>query len=211
MITKIFTSEAKTLDDTQGLVEAFTNTMGVVDSDGDVIDPIAFNGSIAKNLPLPVLSGHDQHTVVGKVISARPVHIENDEYRLYTLMKMNMDTQVGRETFSNVSGQFTREWSVGFNVHDDGWAHEGEGKSQVRRIKELDWVEVSAVIRGASPSTQTISAKSQTEEKTEPDALDATPDEVAPDTSDLLRTKIEIEKLTLEAKMPKRKKPKRRY
>ena len=56
MITKIFTSEAKALDDTQGLVEAFTNTMGVVDSDGDVIDPIAFNGSIAKNLPLPVLS-----------------------------------------------------------------------------------------------------------------------------------------------------------
>ena len=211
MITKIFTSEAKALDNTQGLVEAFTNTMGVIDSDGDVIDPIAFNGSIAKNLPLPVLSGHDQHTVVGKVISARPVHIENDEYRLYTLMKMNMDTQAGRETFSNVSGQFTREWSVGFNVPDDGWAHEGEGKSQVRRIKELDWVEVSAVIRGASPSTQTISAKSQTEEKIEPDALDATPDEVAPDTSDLLRTKIEIEKLTLEAKMPKRKKPKRKY
>ena len=72
-------------------------------------------------------------------------------------------------------------------------------------------MEVSAVIRGASPSTQTISAKSQTEEKIEPDALDATPDEVAPDTSDLLRTKIEIEKLTLEAKMPKRKKPKRKY
>ena len=68
MITKIFTSEAKALDDTQGLFEAFTNTMGVVDSDGDVIDPIAFNGSIVKNLPLPVLSGHDQHTEVGKVI-----------------------------------------------------------------------------------------------------------------------------------------------
>ena len=205
-ITKTFTSEAKTVDDTQGLVEAFTNTMGIVDSDGDVIDPEAFNGSIAKNLPLPVLAGHDQHTIVGKVLSARPVHVEEDEYRLYTLMKMNMDTQAGRETFSNVSGQYTREWSVGFNVPEGGWEHEGEGKSQVRRIKELDWVEVSAVIRGASPATQTISAKSQ--ETIEEDASDAISAEIAPDTSDLLKMKIEIEKLKLEGKMPKRKKPK---
>lgn len=206
MITKVFVSDAKTIDETQGLVEAFTNTMGVVDSDGDVIDPAAFNGSIAKNLPLPVLSGHDQHTVVGKVISARPVHVEGDEHRLYTLMKMNMDTQAGRETFSNVSGQYTREWSVGFNVPDEGWEREGNGKSQVRRIKDLDWVEVSAVIRGASPATQTISAKSQ--ETIEEDALDAISEEVAPDTSDLLKMKIEIEQLKLEGKMPKRKKPK---
>ena len=34
----IAVSEAKALDSEQGMVEAFTNTMGVIDKDGDVID-----------------------------------------------------------------------------------------------------------------------------------------------------------------------------
>ena len=93
MINKVMTSEVKTIDEKQGLVEAFTNSMGIVDKDGDVIDPIAFNSSIATNLPIPVLAGHDQSQIVGKVLSARPVHIEEDEYRLYTLMQMNLETQ----------------------------------------------------------------------------------------------------------------------
>ena len=209
-------SEAKALDAEQGMVEAFTNTMGVVDKDGDIIDPIAFNGSIAKNLPIPVLAGHDQHTVVGKVLTARPVHISDNEYKLYTVMQMNMETQGGKEAFSNVKGNFVREWSVGFNVPEDAIDYEGRGKSQTRRIKDLDWVEVSTVIRGASPATQTISAKSdEVEEK--PKTLleiytgetpedDASGTEVqeteAPDT-ELLQAQIDLLKL-----MGKKKKPK---
>ena len=86
---KIEVSETKAIDTDQGMVEAFTNTMGIIDKDGDVIDPVAFNGSIAKNLPIPVLAGHDQQTIVGKVLTARPVHIKDGEYKLYTLMQMN--------------------------------------------------------------------------------------------------------------------------
>jgi hypothetical protein len=37
----------------------------------------------------------------------------------------------------------------------------------VRRIKDLDWVEVSSVLRGASPDTATISAKSEVAEDTD--------------------------------------------
>jgi phage head maturation protease len=83
--------------------------------------------SIAGNLPIPVLSGHDQGKLVGKVVFAQPRHIEGDEYRLFTRMQMNMDTQAGREAFSNVAGDFVREWSVGFNIpKDDDITHEGE-------------------------------------------------------------------------------------
>lgn len=222
MIKKTLMSDAKAVDASQGLVEAFTNTMGVVDSDGDIIDPIAFNGSIAKNLPLPVLAGHDQHSVVGKVISARPVHIADDEYKLYTLMQMNMETQGGKEAFSNVSGNFVREWSVGFNVPEEGWEIEGSGKSQTRRIKELDWVEVSTVIRGASPATATISAKSEDDcvtpvDNPQPKTLleiytGETPEENAsgtevqetdaPDT-ELLQAQIDLLKLKGKKKKPK--------
>ena len=203
MIKKTFSGmEVKEVDSSQGLIEAFTNSMGVVDSDGDVIDPVAFNGSIAKNLPIPVLAGHDSQAIVGKVLSARPVHVDEDEYRLYTLMQMNMETQSGREAFSNVKGGFVREWSVGFNVPEEGWEYEGQGKSQTRRIKDLDWVEVSTVIRGASPQTQTISAKSDDTLKVEE------PETVAPSTDDKpaldaekVRVKLEIAKMVLKRYM----------
>ncbi len=199
MIKKTITTDIKEVDSTQGLIEAFTNSMGVVDSDGDVIDPVAFNGSIAKNLPIPVLAGHDSQAIVGKVLSARPVHIADDEYRLHTLMQMNLETQSGREAFSNIKGGFVREWSVGFNVPEEGWEYEGEGKNQTRRIKDLDWVEVSTVIRGASPQTQTISAKSDNNILVDESELKAsdTVEETALDATNV-RVKLEIAKLKLQ-------------
>jgi len=205
MIKKTLSNvEVKEVDPTQGLIEAFTNSMGIVDSDGDVIDPVAFNGSIAKNLPIPVLAGHDSQAIVGKVLSARPVHVDEDEYRLYTLMQMNMETQSGREAFSNVKGGFVREWSVGFNVPEEGWEYEGQGKSQTRRIKDLDWVEVSTVIRGASPQTQTISAKSDDTLKVEePETIASSTDDKPALDADKVRVKLEIAKMVLKRYMGK--------
>lgn len=214
---KIEVSETKAIDTEQGMVEAFTNTMGILDKDGDVIDPVAFNGSIAKNLPIPVLAGHDQQTIVGKVLTARPVHIKDGEYKLYTLMQMNLDTQPGKEAFSNVKGNFTREWSVGFNVPDDSIEYQGKGKEQTRLIKNLDWVEVSTVIRGASPQTATISAKSEDNEEKPKTLLEIYTGETAegiasgteveetdaPDTK-LLQAQIDLLKLKAKKKKPKK-------
>ena len=162
MIKKTQVSAAKVIDEAEGIVEAFVNTMGIADADGDIVEPVAFDQSIRDNLPIPVLSGHDQGKLVGKVIFAQPQPVEGDEYRLFTRMQMNMDTQAGRDAYSNVAGDFIREWSVGFNIPKDGdVTHEGSDVSNVvRRISNLDWVEVSTVIRGASPSTETVSAKS---------------------------------------------------
>jgi HK97 family phage prohead protease len=161
MINKFIISDAKVLDDRAGIVEAYVNTMGIRDADGDIIDPGAFDESIRANLPIPVLAGHDQSKLVGKVVFAQPEKTgAGDEHRLYTRMQMNLDTQVGQEAFSNISGEYIREWSVGFNLPDgDSVVYDRAGKETVRRILNLDWVEVSAVIRGASPSTSTIAAK----------------------------------------------------
>jgi HK97 family phage prohead protease len=161
MINKFFISDAKVLDDRAGIVEAYVNTMGVRDADGDIIDPAAFDASIRSNLPIPVLAGHDQSKLVGKVIFAQSEKTgAGDEHRLYTRMQMNLDTQVGQEAYSNIAGEFIREWSVGFNLPaGDAVVYDRAGKETTRRILDLDWVEVSAVIRGASPSTSTIAAK----------------------------------------------------
>ena len=155
-------ASAKAVDKVKGIVEAYTNTMGVVDADGDIVSPTAFDMSIADNLPIPVLSGHDQSKLVGKVIFAQPRYIEGDEYRLFTRMQMNMETEAGRDAFSNVAGDYVREWSIGFNIpKESDVEQEGSDVSTVvRRIANLDWVEVSSVIRGSSPATSTVAAKS---------------------------------------------------
>jgi len=162
MINKFYISDAKALDDKAGIVEAYVNTMGIRDADGDIIDPKAFDASIKSNLPIPVLAGHDQSKLVGKVVFAQSEKAtgEGEAHRLYTRMQMNMDTQAGQETYSNIAGEYIREWSVGFNLPaGDAVVYDRVGKETTRRILDLDWVEVSAVIRGASPATATIAAK----------------------------------------------------
>ena len=153
-------TEVKILDEAAGVVEAFTNSMGVVDADMDIIEPSAFDNSIANNLPVPALVGHDPTAVVGKVIAAQAVESEDGTARLYNRIQFNLDTSAGRDAFSNVSGGFGRAWSVGFNIPDGAVELDRHNGDMVRRIKDLDWVEVSSVLRGASPDTATISAKS---------------------------------------------------
>lgn len=182
MINKLHISNAKGVDDTEGIVEAYVNTMGVKDHDGDVIDSEAFDNSIRASLPIPVLSGHDQSQLVGKVLFAQSEHVTGDEHRLFARMQMNMDTQAGREAYSNIAGQFVREWSVGFNLpSNDSVAFDRNGKETVRHILDLDWVEVSSVVRGASPATMTIGAKSDDMVTTTPEVpeeVEAAPEEL---------------------------------
>jgi HK97 family phage prohead protease len=189
MIHKTMIASAKAIDEAEGIVEAYTNTMGVMDADGDIVEPTAFDKSIRENLPIPVLSGHDQGKLVGKVIFAQPKYIEGDEYRLFTRMQFNMDTESGRDAYSNVAGDFVREWSVGFNIpKESDVSQEGSDVSTVlRRIANLDWVEVSSVIRGSSPSTSTVAAKASPvtvidEPATGEESSDA-PSETASDTA----------------------------
>ena len=190
MIKKTYTSTAKAVDEAEGIVEAYVNTMGVNDADGDVVEPMAFDKSIRENLPIPVLSGHDQGKLVGKVIFAQPRLIEGDEYRLFTRIQMNMETEAGRDAFSNVAGNFIREWSVGFNIpKDSDITHDGDDVSTVlRRISNLDWVEVSTVVRGASPDTSTVAAKSESMKGAIPSHLTAWAEDAWD--GNLMRTRI---------------------
>lgn len=203
METKISHGSAtKVLDAKAGVVEAYVNTMGVIDSDGDIIAKEAFDNSL-ESLPIPVLASHDQSEVVGKVLSAQSVADGNDGgvHRLHATMQMNMETQAGREAFSNVSGDYVREWSVGFNMRPSGSKIETLDGNPVRIISDLDWVEASTVIRGASPQTQTISAKSlEDNEITEVASAPDTTPEVASGTDsevDTARAELELTKLRL--------------
>ena len=185
-------TEVKVLDETLGLVTADVNTMGLVDSDNDVISPTAFNKSILNNLPIPVLIQHDQSSVVGKVVSASVVPVDEKEHRLRAIMQMNLQTEGGRDAFSNIKGQYYGQYSVGFNMPTDGASVErDETGKNVRVINNLDWVETRLVVRGASPNTQTISAKSEeivSNNESEETALTAADVETANPTSTEVNT-----------------------
>ena len=197
IVRKISKADATTIDAAEGVVEAFVNTMGVVDHDDEVISLDAFSDSILKG-GQTVAWFHDQSVPVGKVIDASPVSGGVDEAtgmamgQLKAVMQFNMNTQRGREAFADVQFGSVKEWSVGFRSLSDEIEMLADG-TKARVIDALDWVEVSPVLRGASPNTQTINSKSAS------DALDT--EEVVDDASDteaeLVRESIEITKIQL--------------
>ena len=196
LIYKTVKSEVSTVDASEGIVEAYVNSMGVVDHDGEIIELGAFDQSIQKG-GQSVAWFHDQSAPVGKVIDAAPIQLSNDDDsarqqgRLKAVMQFNLNPQRGREAFADVEFGSVKEWSVGFRALEDD-LERLDGGENVRVIKNLDWVEVSPVLRGASPDTQTITAKS---------VADTTPEEsdVASDTEiETIRLGIEIERTKLD-------------
>ena len=152
-------SELKVVDEEQGIVQAYVNTMGVEDADGDIIETSAFDNSIQHNLPISVLHSHDPSQVIGKVLDAKVIEQEDGVAKLWNLMKINLETQAGRDAFSNIKGQYIKEYSVGFNIPEKAAEFVRDGVKTIRKIMEVDWIEVSSVVKGASPMTGTISAK----------------------------------------------------
>ena len=196
LIYKTVKSEVSTVDAAEGIVEAYVNSMGVVAHDGEIIEMGAFDQSIQKG-GQSVAWFHDQSAPVGKVIDAAPIQLSNDsdnprqQRRLKAVMQFNLNTQRGRDAFADVEFGSVKEWSVGLRALEDD-LERLDGGENVRVIKNLDWVEVSPVLRGASPDTQTITAKS---------ASDTTPEnpDVASDTEiETIRLGIEIERTKLD-------------
>ena len=196
LIYKTVKSEVSTVDAAEGIVEAYVNSMGVVDHDGEIIEMGAFDQSIQKG-GQSVAWFHDQSAPVGKVIDAAPIQLSNDsdnprqQGRLKAVMQFNLNTQRGRDAFADVEFGSVKECAVGFRALEDD-LERLDGGENVRVIKNLDWVEVSPVLRGASPDTQTITAKS---------ASDTTPEDpdVASDTEiETIRLGIEIERTKLD-------------
>lgn len=146
-------SDVKVLDAAQGIVEALVNSLEVVDFDGEVIIDGAFDRHMQRSGKLPKVAWfHQANVPVGKCLETRQVGTQQ-----WVKAQFNLETQRGREAFSDVQFGAVDEWSVGFYVLE-AEAVERDGKRR-RGIKELDWVEFSPVMRGASPGTGTVSAK----------------------------------------------------
>ncbi len=77
---------------------------------------------------------------------------------LRIVAQYNLETQRGREAFSDVKFGAVKQWSVGFLTAPDGEFFDNKGVRHVTKVGV--WPEVSNVLVGASPGTYTAIVKS---------------------------------------------------
>lgn len=138
--------------ESKGEVEALFSTFGVVDHDGEITDPGAFENG-AKCL----ISAYNHQSWTGAMpVGKGIIEVGPEGARMKGQFFMN--TSHGRDAFETVKeiGDL-QEWSYGFDVADEGKT-EIEGKSY-RLLKKLKVYEVSPVLRGAGIGTRTVGAK----------------------------------------------------
>ena len=145
--------EVKDLD--AGIVTAVFSTFGVVDLDGDIVEPGAIK-------PGPVRVSAYGHGSWGRDGAALlPVGrgtINTDNEKAWAEMQFFMDTTHGRDTFNTIKGMGElQEWS--YSLRNIKAVYEEINGRTVRRIKSVDVHEVSPVLMGASIGTGTVSVK----------------------------------------------------
>ena len=155
MDTKGLRVEIKDAD--RGEVTAIFSTFDVVDSDGDVTRPGAFEDGA--EVPISAYG----HTSWQGMLPVGKATIRQTATQAILEGRFFMDTQAGRDTFTVVKelgglGQ----WSYGFDVVKQSFG-EFEGR-QVRFLEEVRVHEVSPVLVGAGVGVRTLAAKSASPE-----------------------------------------------
>ncbi len=145
---KSVTLDVEIKDPTEGRIEAIFSTFDVVDADGDVVKA----GAIPE-AEVPIIIGHDWSSLpVGKG------RITANRKRATIDGQFFMSTEQGRNAFETIKAMGkAQQYSWGFEIIDSEFG-EFEGK-QVRFIKQTRPFEVSAVIAGSNPRTETLLVK----------------------------------------------------
>lgn len=151
MDTKSLRLEVK--DAATGTVEAVIATYNVVDSDGDVTPPGAFEDGAQV-----LISAYGHQSWSGALPVGKGVLHSGDAEALFQ-GQFFMDTAGGSDTFRVVKelGELG-QWSYGYDAVKYSYG-EQDGQ-RVRFLEQLKVHEVSPVLLGAGVGTRTVSAKS---------------------------------------------------
>lgn len=152
---KNFRGEWKQIGD-EGSFEAVIATLGTVDRDNDVIA----SGALTQNGSVPILPAHNQGSVpLGKAT------IEERGDEVIAAGRFNLEVAPARDWHAAIKFDLdnppaVQEYSWGFLPTK--FRNEERDGDQVRILEEVDLMEISPVLRGASIGTRTISAKAAT-------------------------------------------------
>jgi phage head maturation protease len=159
-------------DPDNGVVTAIVAVTGIKDNVKDIIHPGSFEKSLATRTPKGVWH-HNWHESVSRTEAIKelwpgdpdlPDRLPNGDPwpkeagGLQVKTKFNLDTQRGREAYSDVVffGD-DQEWSIGYNVPTGGATR--DSKTGIRNIKAMELYEYSPVLFGAMPVARTSSVK----------------------------------------------------
>lgn len=137
-----------------GSFEAVIATLDVVDADGDIILPGAFQNAIVSVLP-----AHDSRSVpLGKA------KMEDRGNKAVAVGQFNLDVGAAKDWHSALkfgleNGPSIQEWSFAFRIIESSMdTRDGE---DIRILEKLDVIEVSPVLRGSGVDTGTLNAKTR--------------------------------------------------
>lgn len=155
-----------TIDEAEGIVEAFVAGIGNKDSVGDIVLPGAFDASLKRRKPR-VVWGHNWNEPIGKVLEI--YEVGPDDRRLpakmrdarigglFARVQFNLKSERGREAFANILFfGAEQEWSIGYKTITAAY----DNTRQANLLREVELYEVSPVLHGANQLTGTISIKS---------------------------------------------------
>jgi len=150
MNTKSFNVTIKNAD--RGEITAVFSTFNVIDSDGDVTLPGAFEDGV--EVPISAYG----HTSWQGALPVGKARIRQTDTQAILEGQFFMETQAGRDTFTVVKelGDLG-QWSYGFDIVKHSFG-EFEGR-QVRFLERVKVHEVSPVLVGAGVGVRTLVAK----------------------------------------------------
>lgn len=149
--------------DETGVIEAIVSVFNNVDSGKEIVRQGFFEKSITKKLPKGVWA-HDWKQPIAKTLEAKELPPGDpqlpEQLKLlggtYIKGQFNLDTQRGREAYSDIKFGIVDEFSIGYSVTTDKKSADG-----TRELIEGDWKEWSPVLVGMNPETALISIKSE--------------------------------------------------
>jgi HK97 family phage prohead protease len=161
-------AEMKVADDQIGVIEAIVSVFSNVDLGNEKVMPGFFAKSIEKKLPKGVWA-HDWKQPIAKTLEAKELLPGDPQLPAalktlggaYIKGQFNLDTQRGREAYSDIKFGIVDEFSIGYSVLED----KKDKESGVRELIKGDWKEWSPVLVGMNDQTALISIKSDAESK----------------------------------------------
>ena len=160
---KNFGATVKT-DVPDGTIEAVVAVFDNTDRASEIIRFGAFADSLAKGLPKGTWA-HDWTQPIAKTLAARELApgdpllpAANSELGgLYVKGQFNLETQAGREAYSNIKFGIIDQFSIGYRVVKDSF----DTKTDVRELHQVELFEWSPVLVGMNPATSLLSIKGQ--------------------------------------------------
>lgn len=161
--------EFKAVDADLGIAEMIVSVFSNVDSGGEVVLPGFFNESLATRRTSdgrPRVKGvwsHDWKTPVAKTLDAKELEAGDERLPesirdlggLWVQGQFNMETQRGREAFSDLKFGSIDEFSIGYQVLEDRF----DPKTGTRYLIKGDLFEWSPVLLGMNEATALIGTK----------------------------------------------------